>query len=72
MKIVPRNPTIPYMFTIPGAVSVMAGQSIRSGSHPPFFDWNIFAAFVVLILSLSLSQMAWRLTGECLSDGKLF
>jgi O-antigen ligase len=59
MKIMPRNPTIPYMFTIPGAV-VMAGRSVVRLSST-FFDWNIFAAFVVLILSLSLSQLAWRM-----------
>lgn len=59
MKIMPQNPTIPYMFTIPGAV-VMGGRSVVRLSST-FFDWNIFAAFVVLMLCLSLSQLAWRL-----------
>ena len=58
MKIMPENPTIPYMFTIPGAV-VMSGRPVVRLSST-FFDWNIFAAFVVLLISLGLSRLAWK------------
>ncbi len=54
MKIMPRNPTIPYMFTIPGAVVMPeVGSIVRLSST--FYDWNIFAAYVVLLLCVGLS-----------------
>ena len=59
MKMMPENPTIPYMFTIPGAVVVpQVGPIVRLSST--FFDWNIFAAYVLLLLSISLSELLWR------------
>ncbi len=50
----PRNPTIPYMMTIPGAVYFegLGRHIIRVSST--FFDWNFFAGYLV-----ALGSLAW-------------
>jgi len=59
LSLMPRNPTIPESFTVPGVVVLPGGSSLVRLSST-FFDWNIFAGFLVLVLSLSLSHLGWR------------
>ena len=59
-----KNPTIPYMFTIPGAVVIPGAEGsarsiIRLSST--FFDWNIFAGFILLVLCVAGSDLARRI-----------
>lgn len=58
--LMPRNPTLPESFTAAGMVRIPGAGSLARLSST-FFDWNIFAALLVLILSLSLSNLGWRL-----------
>ncbi|HOE12246.1 MAG TPA: O-antigen ligase family protein [bacterium] len=53
-----RNPTLPRMLVEPGAIVFSQGMSVVRVSGT-FFDWNIFSAYLVIVLSLFLVY-AWR------------
>ncbi|HPA46646.1 MAG TPA: O-antigen ligase family protein [bacterium] len=52
------NPTLPRMLVEPGAIVFSQGMSVVRVSGT-FFDWNIFSAYLVIVLSLFLVY-AWR------------
>jgi hypothetical protein len=53
-----RNPTLPRMLVEPGAIVFSESMSIIRVSST-FFDWNIFSAYLVMLLPLLLG-VAWR------------
>ena len=55
------NPTLPRMLVEPGAIVFSQSTSIVRVSST-FFDWNIFSAYLVIILPLLL-WIIWRLSG---------
>jgi O-antigen ligase len=61
----PRNPTIPYMMTIPGAVyfESLGRHIVRVSST--FFDWNFFAGYLV-----ALGSLAWLFFCRRYSQGR--
>ena len=53
-----HNPTLPRMLVEPGAIVFSESMSIIRVSST-FFDWNIFSAYLVVLLSLFLG-VTWR------------
>ncbi|MFH1743504.1 MAG: O-antigen ligase family protein [bacterium] len=52
------NPTLPRMLTEPGAIVFSENLKVVRVSST-FFDWNIFSAYLVILLSLFL-YLVWR------------
>lgn len=60
LRVLPRNPIMPYMLTVPGAVYFpgLGRHVIRVSST--FFDWNFFAGFLLMLLCLSAALLSYR------------
>jgi hypothetical protein len=60
LRIFPRNPTIPYMLSVPGAVYFpgLGRHVVRVSST--FFDWNFLAGFLLMVLCLGTALLVHR------------
>jgi O-antigen ligase len=60
LYLLPKNPTIPYMLSVPGAVYFPSVDRHVVRVSSTFFDWNFFAGFLLMILCLSVALFAYR------------